>query len=581
MKKLFIRIVSITGLLSYACISLAFTQPSIYSGMYVKTSDCHITYSIDKGNTWASMLNQQCGSGWGGGLAVSSSGVMYIPTGATGAGAVIYTTDGVTWVPMTVTWPTTDKGDEALTVFAFNNTLYVGTRKGYILYTKNNGASWSTANTPSQLDNNAITSLFVSANGTIYAGTDAGAVFSSADNGATWASQGFPDSSSVLGLGVTTNGTVYAVTLYTQAALPPYYFNGSTWVSMRALPGRFVSAYSVFAVDSTVYVGTDRGQIHYTTDNGASWGTLPTKPGGSAIESLYMNQSTLSSIFVQTAGVIRVNGAAQEVRVKNLGSVTVTGVHAQLPADWSDVIQDATDCSSSLPPQGTCVLSFTSTGPHVPQALDVVGEGASGAIFRMALAFSMNGYLVYNVDTLHAYVVDNSNVLINCWNPNFNEHYIPGITDADTTAGGSACNGATDGHCNTQQIVRHSTPPYHDYAAGLCYQSTSGGASPGDWYLPSICELAAGLYSNTPSGSPVIASCAPVNTGIFSLYGLGLLTPTLAAGNYWSSTEFKRPNVSSNSVWIQSFSPGGGGFQQGDGLLDAYTQVICARALPI
>ncbi|OCH97428.1 hypothetical protein A8135_02845 [Legionella jamestowniensis] len=64
---------------------------------------------------------------------------------------------------------------------------------------------------------------------------------------------------------------------------------------------------------------------------------------------------------------------------------------------------------------------------------------------------------------------------------------IPGIYDTSTTPP-DACDGNSDGACNTQVIVAfYPTINLSFYAAGLCVQYTGGGFT--DWYLPAICEM--------------------------------------------------------------------------------------------
>lgn len=102
--------------------------------------------------------------------------------------------------------------------------------------------------------------------------------------------------------------------------------------------------------------------------------------------------------------------------VTNRSHATVTNVHAQLPSFLSGVTQSSHDCAF-VAPQGTCTLSFTSTQPYIPQNLAIVGSNTSNPIDRIALVFSMNGYLVYNVDTTSrmVYVVDNTNLTGSAW----------------------------------------------------------------------------------------------------------------------------------------------------------------------
>ena len=60
-------------------------------------------------------------------------------------------------------------------------------------------------------------------------------------------------------------------------------------------------------------------------------------------------------------------------------SISVTAVNALLPAGWTDVVQDSSDCAT-LPPQASCTLSFTAGSVnHAQAAVDIRGRGAKNA----------------------------------------------------------------------------------------------------------------------------------------------------------------------------------------------------------
>ncbi len=159
-----------------------------------------------------------------------------------------------------------------------------------------------------------------------------------------------------------------------------------------------------------------------------------------------------------------------------------------------------------------------------------------------------------------------------------------------------ACDGQTDGACNSDNILTlYDTyvtnygiggSPYtlssgptsaSDYAAGLCTATISDYS---DWYLPAICEL--GPNSNGSGcnvGTQNIVNQLPDLVGdpasgtpnTSCPYGANCI-----AGFYWSSTEDSgNPTV---NTWYQDFASGGGSFQGGvskDNLLG----VRCSRAL--
>lgn len=579
---------------------------TIYTGIYALTATPLTTYSIDNGATWLPMLNQpgiavgNDGNAGGTFFAVDSSGTMYITTGTSGAGALFYSSDGIIWTPMNTQLP---NNDTAASVFALNNTIYVGTGGGYVYSTTSNGTSWIPLASPSNLDGTAVTALFSNSSGTIYAGTNGvfgtsgGRVYFTVNNGSNWSQVGMdePDGGEIWSLTVDTTGTVYASTSNSgvfNGSLPYITNYAGSWDSIGTLssPGNG-GLWSVSALGSTVYVGAGKGTIFYSTNptsGSAAWTQTSHQPlgDGSPITSLLVNQSTtLSPLFVEESGVVPVGGGSTSVTVKNLSNETVTNVHAQLPSSLNGVTQqESSDCASVIP-QGTCTLTFTSSKAYIPQNIAIVGSNTMNPIERIALVFSIDNYLVYNVNTSTgmAYVVDNSDTgSAAAWGTYGDD--IPGITENDTQTS-SVCNGATDGTCDTQQIVTKYVG--FNYAANGCYNKTTdntGNVSRGTWYLPSTCELNGGLYLNSTSNtymscsSPTLGSPSfPVTTGIFSLYSLGLLSGIIP-GYFWSSTEDS--DNPQDGAWLQFFASGGGGSQGNDAKDDVFG-VRCSRALPL
>ncbi len=178
----------------------------------------------------------------------------------------------------------------------------------------------------------------------------------------------------------------------------------------------------------------------------------------------------------------------------------------------------------------------------------------------------------------------------------------------------SSCNGATEGACNSSNILAFYNATYNginyittnystscdrnqsggtggcslsagqtaftDYAAGRCanYVIDSSGNTPcqvgnvcyENWYLPSICEMgydtnAFGNGCGIPPAPPTIQNIQSnlVDNSIVNLTDL-----------YWSSTEYSPlPQITS---WIQVFSSSGG--SQGFGVKYDQLNVRCSRA---
>jgi hypothetical protein len=215
------------------------------------------------------------------------------------------------------------------------------------------------------------------------------------------------------------------------------------------------------------------------------------------------------------------------------------------------------------PNGGTCTLTFTSSTPYVAQAnISITGDNITSPP-TIALAFTIDGYLVFSVPTASTALVlaDSDASSSNSWSVTSNN--IAGITETSTAP---PCNGATDGACDSDQIEAYYGTPYTNYAAGLCDEITSdnSGTVPiGTWYLPAICELG-GSGAGCPSG------LANVDSNLMQL-GFGGLS-----GVYWSSTEYS--GIPTNFAWIQNFVAAGGSFQALAAKNDALS-TRCARAV--
>lgn len=164
----------------------------------------------------------------------------------------------------------------------------------------------------------------------------------------------------------------------------------------------------------------------------------------------------------------------------------------------------------------------------------------------------------------------------------------------------AACNGASQGSCNSGNILAlydaYTTgygigaSPYTlsagptnriYYAAGLCTATIN---TYSDWYLPSICEMDAvntnvtcppgtqsmlgnlSLLLGDPGAATPGTSCTPPN-------GTDCL-----AGVYWSSTEYS-PNAQSNA-WLQGFNSNGSS-SHGTFLKSVPLGVRCSRDLTL
>lgn len=114
---------------------------------------------------------------------------------------------------------------------------------------------------------------------------------------------------------------------------------------------------------------------------------------------------------------------------------------------------------------------------------------------------------------------------------------IPGIHETSTNPP-DACNGNSDGACNSGVIVAFYTTPQTTptidrsfYAAGLCTATIGGFA---DWYLPAICEMGYDTISfGNGCGTPVSPATQNMQTNLVDNGNIGNFV-----GHYWSSTEY-------------------------------------------
>lgn len=158
---------------------------------------------------------------------------------------------------------------------------------------------------------------------------------------------------------------------------------------------------------------------------------------------------------------------------------------------------------------------------------------------------------------------------------------IPGIYQNSTVSGGDACNGNSDGSCDSAQIINFYNsqlppPPPGSNAADVCHINSSTNFS--DWVLPAICEMGpnAGTGANC-STIPNIQTNVEFLTGTGCAAGTACLSTT---DNYWSSTESNLTN-SSDYAWSQTFNNIGATQQEQNKGIDGTTtnRVRCIRLI--
>lgn len=237
------------------------------------------------------------------------------------------------------------------------------------------------------------------------------------------------------------------------------------------------------------------------------------------------------------------------VTVTNNGGVAATNVRAILPDGWSGVTQNSISCAT-IDVNDTCNLVFSSTTPYVAEGgIVITGDNITSPPPTMALAFTIQDYLVWAVSGSEAQVIDTTDLALTPWG-----NFV--VTNAQSL---------TNGFQNTSKI--QSTSDIGTSAAVNCYNSTVGGASVGTWYLPAICQM-----GGSGQGAGCVTGTANIDTNLVQL-GFGGLS-----GFYWSSNEFSGSPTGLASY--ENFSSGGG---SGQGYFSKSISlgVRCSRALTL
>lgn len=312
------------------------------------------------------------------------------------------------------------------------------------------------------------------------------------------------------------------------------------------------------------------------------------------------------------------SGVARLITVTNTGSNTASNLSINSPT-WPTGTTTTTTCGSTLAASATCTITVhpgstaTSDGTSpcttgvapTPQTISISADNASTVSSKVVVlgygCIYQSGYVYAFDDTTAATgsvggkvvtTTDQANAII--WSSNSSGTYdggipIYGISELSTTSladpssgqvsGQTACNGATDGSCNTNNIyiyyqtVAAGAPiNLSYYAAGLCKQTIN---SLSDWYLPAICEMGydaagGGTGCGTPPGTPTLQN---MQSNLVDLNNLNLLS-----GGYWSSTEGSP--FPTDFAWLQSFASGGTS-NQSDPSKGSAIGVRCSRALTI
>jgi hypothetical protein len=323
-------------------------------------------------------------------------------------------------------------------------------------------------------------------------------------------------------------------------------------------------------------------------------------------------------------------GNTRQIAITNSGSIAATNVSVTASRLPSGTVISGSTCSGTLPAAASCVITVTPgqlatagaggvacsngiapTDGEITISSDVAASGtvavdvlSYGCIYQAGFLYSVDdttpatgsigGKVISLTDQAPAYpngVVWSSNGA----GPDGADaslDLLPGIDEISTPTSGSptyssftsffastyvnanpftssafsACDGGSDGECNTANILTFynqlttnsgaGSPPYvvspgpttlSYYAAALCEQAINGYS---DWYLPAICEMNS---SGGCTGTQNVVNDLPSLLGDMSnncAYGTNCV-----GGYYWTSTELSGSPQA--YAWAVYFSSGG------------------------
>ncbi|MEZ4814327.1 MAG: hypothetical protein R3A80_03860 [Bdellovibrionota bacterium] len=343
---------------------------------------------------------------------------------------------------------------------------------------------------------------------------------------------------------------------------------------------------------------------------------------GSTTLSLSLSTLALSVTGLTEYGVSGTpsSGVARTITVTNTGSNSASNLVIDYPS-WPSGTTASSDCGSTLAAAATCTITITpgatasSDGSNpcsdgtTPNA-GVLSIGSDNASTVTANVYILSYGCVYQGGYVYAFDdTPNSSETVAgkvlavsdqaapypsgiIWSsdgsgPDSGDivyDSIYGISETSTTSsanpnsgvvsGQTACNGAIDGSCNTNNIYTYyennapSAPiNLNYYAAGLCKQTISGYS---DWYLPAACELGFDATSTgTGCGSSGTPTTQNAQSSLVDFNSLNLLS-----GYYHSSTE---SSGSPASFVISQYFTNGGGSVQNTSLKNNLLGVRCSR----
>jgi hypothetical protein len=280
-------------------------------------------------------------------------------------------------------------------------------------------------------------------------------------------------------------------------------------------------------------------------------------------------------------------GTPREIKITNSGPETATNVNYILSPALPDDASISPSTCGTIAAGGTCTLTVTPGATAVSSTLTTVSRTASqlsiplnilsyGSEYQSGYVFAIDDTVTPSTASVGGKVAAlenqaapwplgliwaaNANTSctrepgnINAFAPCTDYTFLTGIDELSTNPP-DACNGKSDGICNTDVIFNYlegNGISQSRYAAGLCKNVDIGGYN--DWYLPSICEM--GYYVDAP-GTPGLDSFCGTEANPTQQNMLSNLFDRQVGnllGIMWSSTEYSKADGTYNNAWAQYY----------------------------
>jgi len=325
--------------------------------LFAGTAEAGIFRSTDNGDSW-----MQSGLGIAVySFAVSTEGIIFA---GTGDGVYRSLDQGDNWLRL----DTPQTGLPQTLVYSLtispSGTLFAGTHNGVILYSHDNGDTWSL--TSLGLTND-VWSLATNSSGHIFAGTFEGGVWRSVDDGQTWVqiNNGLVDNYNVNAVAVNANDLVFAATyagVYRSAD------NGDTWVAINNGLTNTLDRALVINGLGHLFLATEGGGVFKSVDDGDTWTAINSGLTDLVVTALTLNPT--GHLFAGTRPQSQVFRSVESTTAAEPGGpgslVFLDGSPAYRGQGWDNAIDgDLEDWDGTVTTRG-----------------DTIGQGPAWAVFQ-------------------------------------------------------------------------------------------------------------------------------------------------------------------------------------------------------